>query len=656
MSKKEIRGIEVFHHWLMRKFDRTVSRSVWLQFVWLAGITLLVFALLFFVSWAFNPKIGGETYSLRFLNLLNHYMNPGSFNRPGDGNSNFLVFLTSIAGMIFLWGMLIVVFSNMLERRVNKIQNGRVYYRFTNHIVIIGYDNMTIGLIRQLWEKYNGVEIVMLTIQRVPGVRRELLSHLGEDIEKKIIILSGNRTLEEDLKKLHLHNCREIFLLGENEEYDHDSLNIDCLKKIAYILEEKNMATRIRCTVLFEYQSTFAIFQQLDLDEIKSCIEFVPFNFYETWAQKIFVDGKYQSPDKRDDDICYEYLDGSGITKDSPCTVHLVIAGMSRMGVALGVQASHLCHFPNFVANRTKKTRITFIDENADREMNFLKGRYLHLFNEITHSYEDIENPSNNKTWDSEGNFTDIEWHFIKGQIEHPDIQSKISFWCCQENVFLTIAVCFEHPPVAIAAGLYMPYEVYERNIPVLIRQETSHSILSMLKTSPRYKNVKAFGMLNNCYDLEKADDPMPMMVNYVYKEGIPEKFTDDIKTLWHPLIISHKWSNKYNSDSIRFKIRSFNIRPDDRFDKEQIELMAKVEHNRWNIEKLLMGFRATNQAEKEEIARSPEIHAELKSRFIHHCIGNYDDLKDGFREYDRRISEALPMIIREARIYDWFL
>lgn len=44
---------------------------------------------------------------------------------------------------------------------------------------------------------------------------------------------------------------------------------------------------------------------------------------------------------------------------------------MSRMGVAIGVEAAHLLHFPNFCRDKNIKSVITFIDENADREMNF---------------------------------------------------------------------------------------------------------------------------------------------------------------------------------------------------------------------------------------------------------------------------------------------
>ena len=35
--------------------------------------------------------------------------------------------------------------------------------------------------------------------------------------------------------------------------------------------------------------------------------------------------------------------------------VHLVIVGMSRMGVALAVEAAHIAHYPNFIRDKRRK-------------------------------------------------------------------------------------------------------------------------------------------------------------------------------------------------------------------------------------------------------------------------------------------------------------
>ncbi|MDL2322790.1 hypothetical protein LJC52_02275 [Bacteroidales bacterium OttesenSCG-928-A17] len=602
--------------------------------------------------------------------------------------------------MILMTGLLISVLSNLLERRIDNLKDGRVHYKFKDHFVIIGYDRMTISLIKQLAKENKGKDIVLQTIQNVPAVRHELFSYLNKDMEKNVIILSGNRNSKEDLGRLSLNNAKKLFIFGEMEEYDHDSLNIECLKKIRRILfrEEKKSAikkffsirkqkeTEIPCHILFENQSTYAILQQQDLVEFLNDdsqesrsetatirLEFLPFNFQELWAQKIFVDQKYSCPDDETENIKYLPLDREGINYDSEKTVHLVILGMSKMGIALGIEASHLCHFPNFIRNKKLKTKITFIDENADQEMNFLKGRYRHFFKEIDYSYEDSSNPANNKDNRKDVNikgdeekYTDIEWQFIKGRIEEPAIQNKLEEFS-RENTHLTVAICFNLPAAAIASGLYLPDEMYQEKIQILIKQDTPYSILSMLKTTNKYRNVKPFGMLDNSLDLSKTDD-IPIIIKYIYdlyydeqRQATEIPDIEELKRKWKSLKTVKKWSNRYNANTIDIKQKSFNIQEDDDMNDNEVKLLAQVEHNRWNIEELLLGYRPTKEEERIEIGRSSVKKDSLKAQFIHNDICPFDKISDmdiepginrikNSKEYDLCISKAIPMIIKYKR------
>ena len=735
-----------------RSLDMALSRSHISQIVILGVVIVFVFILLVLLSFVINPIKGDGQFSLRLWSVLSHFFNPGGFSKECVDNKsvpNGWIFFINVFGMILMTGLLISVLSNLLERRVDNLKNGRIYYNFKNHFVIIGYDKMTISLINQLAEENSGKDIILQTVQDVPYVRHELFSYLSKDIEENVFILSGNRNSKEDLEKLSIKRAEKIFILGEKDEYDHDSLNIECLKKINVILHEKNeskiklliesIKTKINwpvkadpqpevelkpCYVLFENQSTYAILQRQDLmsflkEENRDSItvkddekdkessgntetgnngedidneernvskennkkekvielEFIPFNFQELWAQKVFVDDANNCPDDKTENIKYLPLDREGINYKSEETVHLVIMGMSKMGVALGVQASHLCHFPNFIRDEKLKTKITFIDENADREFYFLKGRYRHLFKEIDYSYEDTYQPENSfnnyndfNTKLSTSKFTDVEWNFVKGRIEAPAIQEKLISYS-KENTYLTIAICLNLPAAAIASGLYLPEEVYGSDIQILVKQDTPYSILSMLKTTEKYKNVKPFGMLDNSLDLSKTNDDIPIIIKYIYDsyfgelkqvDAIPSgKELQDLYDGWKGLKTVKKWSNRYNADMIDVKQRSFNLTPETEIDEETEDLLAKVEHNRWNVEELLLGYRPTNNEEKVEIGKNRKIKDEMKNIFVHNDICPYDDISDvdivenddnkviNNKEYDICLSKALPMIIK---------
>jgi hypothetical protein len=232
--------------------------------------------------------------------------------------------------------------------------------------------------------------------------------------------------------------------------------------------------------------------------------------------------------------------------------------------------------------------------------------------------------------------------------------------WAKTEDKLLTIAICFSSSPVAIAAGLYLPDEIYEKEIPVFVRQETSDCTLSLL-SGGKYKNVNPFGMLDDAYDIEKADSLLPMAINYVYDfyynhQETPKSIIDEkeLKKLWQKLKTVKKWSNRYNANMLMVKKRSFGIDADKNLDSKTIELLAEVEHNRWNIEELLLGFRPTTAEEKKIIGKSSAEKETYKAKFVHNDICPYKKITDtddekikNTKEYDICLSESIPMIIK---------
>jgi hypothetical protein len=672
-----------FRKTLQRRIDNAISQTVFKQLTFLVMATGVAFGTIMLFIWIHHGNL-----KLHLLDWMYTYINPGSFftSEGKEASDRGWAIVTGLTGMIFLSGLLISVFGNIIERRVDRVKNGKAYYAFNKHIVIIGYNQMSIGLIRRLAENdgLRDSEIVLQTIREVPSVRHELFSRLQSDIEKRVTIVSGNRTSVEDLALLNIHLCKEIFILGEQDEYDNDSLNVECVKQIDTILSQTHSGKPVRCNVLFKYQSTFSVFQRHDIEGINKRIDFVPFNYFEMWAQKVFVERKYASLEKHNAAQKVEYmpLDYKRITADSDTKVHLVVAGMSNMGIAIGMQAAHLCHFPNFVTKGIK-TRITFIDEFADREMCFLKGRYRHLFNETEVYYKEVppgelfaanmikDRAARITAKPSKKIFTDIEFEFVKARLEYPVIQDYIAELSRNPNSCLTIAICFRYPPKAIAAGLYLPDEVYDNHISVLVQQDISCSTLELLAKDGKYMHVKPFGMLDNCYDLGKADDLTPMMVKYLYdhtdgqSEEIVKTFTpNELRANWNDWtepktgkeslnITALKWSNIYHANTIQVKKRSLNIVPGVELNSEQINLLARIEHNRWNIEKLLMGYRPCTPEEADDIANGRVSKQQLRDRFIHNDIKPYtalttDDSDIQASAYDIAISKSLPYMLSE--------
>ncbi|GHV94011.1 hypothetical protein AGMMS50293_03310 [Spirochaetia bacterium] len=639
---------------IIRRIDRAIAGTIGAQLFIFALAVVSLFIILFVVSAVLYPAEGG--IDVRFWTVMNNFLDVGGYEET-SGVSPILIFIVNICGMVFMGGLLVSVLTNIITRRIERVQEGEVYYQFKEHVIIIGYDKICAGLIAGLVDK-GCKEIVLQTVRNVPEVHHELFTELSKELYRKTTIVSGNRTSAEDIKKLCLCACTEIFLFGEQGEDDRDSRNIECLKLLASELSGANK--NVRCHVLFSRQSTFVAFQQQDIPEIREHIDFIPFNFCDHWAKKVFADCEYGV-----DGITYTPLDREPITDDSEKQVHLVILGMTSMGIALGMQAAQLCHFPNFFTKGIK-TRITFIDEKAKKEMDFLKGRVRSLFDEIDYFYWDVDSCIKTDNTKTKEKFTDFEFEFICGRFECDEIQMYLAELAGRKNTFLTIAAALKDSS-ALATALYLPSAVYESETQILVNQEASYAVVDFLSQKApdgvyrKYRNLRPFGMLSGAYNAGEADDLIPMMIKYIYDEANKGSSAQDfpIEQIrkswlldWKPsdTVSALKASNRYCANSIPIKQRSLGIRAGVELTEQQIKSAALVEHNRWTAEKLLLGFRAPTAEETASIAAENK-RDYFKQRLIHADIKAYaglglDDKNIDVKVYDINICRAIPYML----------
>lgn len=133
----------------------------------------------------------------------------------------------------------------------------------------------------------------------------------------------------------------------------------------------------------------------------------------------------------------------------------------------------------------------------------------------------------------------------------------------------------------------------------------------------------------------------------------------DRANELWDKLSVSLVWSNLYSSYAIRTKLATLRVmRGLELNDKtqdsmplseEEIDELARVEHNRWNVEKLLMGYRKPHHNEDGYNAHYEDDKAKLKKNkklFIHHDIRPYDSL-DHIMELDKEFTRSIPWIMK---------
>lgn len=485
-----------------------------------------------------SQEIAKESPS-SFWAVYYHFIDPGNQHISTTPRGRQWSALIAILGIFMLNGLLVTSLIGSIDNRKNKWLTGDVRYSFLKwrrHYVIIGANDLVVSIVKRIFEKRESTYIVILTSSNVEDVRNTIYSHISEPQQKRVIIYSGERTSENEIKELHIETAEEVYILGEDSSSDgietyHDTMNMESLRlinkeaeSVARFQESNTGDNRLVCRMMFEYQTSFNLFQTTDINDKK--INFRPFNYYEMWAQKVLVCQDLTVPT---DKSHYIPLEGhEGIKSEDNSFVHLVVVGMSRMGIAMAIEAAHLAHYPNFETRR-KRTRITFIDNNMKQErhqfmerlkdmfllarrrdvMNFCENSALYN-NDLYPWISPLTDP--NSTSPYRGNylgddFIDIEWEFINGSVEHPAIQRYLVDASADDEAKLTIAICLPDNNRAIAAATYLSDRVYHsaNTKQVLIYQRQNDEMVKQLsQNNPRFREkLKAFGMAQDCYDAQ---------------------------------------------------------------------------------------------------------------------------------------------------------
>ena len=680
-----------------------------------------------------------------FMEVIYNYMDPGTQKDSKETLGFKWAAIIAALGVFLMNGLLVSTIVGWFDRRREQWLKGCIRYKnlfFRNPYVIIGGNEMSIGIVKDIFKRDPHALVLIATTKDVEVYRRILYSNIEAKYCERTVIYYGNRTSIEDIKALHLDKAQKLYILGEDVEFDdneshHDALNMECLELVAQTCKEQRSKKmgKLESIVMFEYQSTFSIFQFSEISEsIKNFLRFIPFNRYEMWAQKVLI-----CKEMKDFRNCnFLPLEGfEGIRSTDDHFVHLVIIDMSRMGTALAIETAHLAHYPNFITKKIR-TRITFIDSNMSQEYDFFRGRFDALMQCSRIRYIDINKASGpfyadevNFPWKSPAidkitnngkpylgeDLLDIEWEFIDGSVEKPAIQEYLSEAATHPSAKLTIAVCSPETNKSVATAIYLPNTIFQNALQVLIYQSTNDALISNFSNNQRLtpfnNKLKGFGMLCDTYDRTIVEDSY-RIANKVYetyqtiayqKDGESEErkkyrkkaeeltmiFDKDravftlkktnakdnltstdseiqkkekqlIQDMNEEMSLSMKgktpvcswWSDQYSANSLWTKLRCIGTLGQQLTD-EQLWMVSNVEHQRWNMEQLLMLYSPAT-LEQQLLIRSTDSYDQFlsrkdyfKRRMIHYDICSTSKLREIDDSFliDIALSDTLLDIMR---------
>ena len=549
---------------------------------------------------------------------------------PDDGNTSAtptVVLIASVAaclvGAIIFQGLLIATITNIIQTRADKVKDGDVDYQFENHYLILGYNDKTVALIQSFNGLDNTTPDIVISVEKgVPALREELEVQLDKVLFEHVTLLHANRTREEDLRRVCVAQAKRIYIIGEESESNHDLRNMECYNKISLHND------KIDCFVYLQKQDFFNLVAQYGPEKIE---HFHMFNYEELWSRKVLVDAndEYGLATKLD----YRSEDDN-IAKCPEKQVHLVVMGMTEMGESLAREAAFVAHYPNFITHKIR-TKITCVDPEMERKMKSFVGRHQTFFQHCRYTcrWWDVSGKEMTvfNNIEKEKDFLDIEFEFIEADVMDYHVLQLLKDWGNDTaGQFLNIAFCQDDREANFRNSHRLPTEVYKSQVPIWVY--TDNSFNSNALEHDRFRAIHYFGSPNISIEENAIELKWAKCLNSVYNAFWP-KYAKE----WEKRPINERWSNIYNVLSLPFKLRSIGAKFAEKkivnadLTPEIIDLLGEVEHNRWNTEKLLLGYRQKKNGEEKD-----------KFNFIHSDICPNAELPEDTKDKDRKLLSCL--------------
>ena len=466
----------------------------------------------------------------------------------------------------------------------------------------------------------------------------------------------------------------DIYIRSEcNTAGDGDSLALKQVQQIAARYSaQKSDGNRLRVHLVLTNRVLASTLRRLSLESsMASNIELYAYTIEDLWAMEVLG----IAPGKR------PLLDREAITYDSNKRVHLVIFGTSPMAESLAIHTALTAHYPNYCRDRRLRTRITWVADDKKEFYDFAQ-RYRGLLENcyrrnITLTGDDIATEVLAPKNIADGlDFVDVEWEFVEGNIANKALQHKLTRWQNDEEQLLTVAYCYAYER-NMNEMLALPRE-FRQAVPVLLLCDDNTAV-EFLRASDEYRQVIPFGMkdaalpdissfirmaqcINYAYNtmrLTSEEEQMMGAVKMAVATEVPE--TDILQQMWNnpKLTTAKRWSNIYNAFSVNTKMNSLGIDSTRwgtlfSLNDREVEMLTEVEHNRWCVEELILGYKPTSRGQHEMILKDVALREKFKAEFLHDDLRSFnelgvDDTGLSVARYDEGLIRTLPLIAYAA-------
>lgn len=468
---------------------------------------------------------------------------------------------------------------------------------YSNHVVVCGLGRLGSLLTRNLREA--GYDVVGIESDPQSGA-------ITKCREEGVVVLVGDGTDPAMLRRAGADRARYLFAVAGDDGRNSD------IAIVAARLVEGRGGSPLTCFVHILDDKLSDVLRQVGLARSGVGLRIEYFNVAELGAPALLAD--------------HPAFDDQGTTPLGP--PHIVVVGLGEMGTRLIVHAAR--RWRAIPGTRGKKLKVTAVDRQADARVAVLNERLPRLAGvcELRACRMDLDSAEFERAG------------FLLGHRGKSDITA--------------VYVCVGEDAVGLSAALHLHHRLGDRNVPIVVRTTQEGGVAALLDGEGRgegYGNLRVFGLLNLvCRPnvlLAGQNEILAraLHANYVLNRRRDGRTVETIPSMvdWEKLPESLKESNRAQAADICRKLEAIgcDIVPMTDWDAEppvftadEIELLARIEHELWRDERKAAGWRYAG-LRNDERKESP-------------YLVDYEDLPEDIKEIDRASVRGIPEFLAE--------
>jgi len=521
----------------------------------------------FFEHLEFNLNL--ENFLQVTFNVLQLFVFQFSFEAPVPWTLEIARFVCPIALYLFA----ILAFLKLFQDKIKLIMLSMK----KNHVVICGLDKKVIQLISGFKDNKENVVVIEKNGNNTNILKAE---NLGA------IVLIGEYSDFFMLAKARIHHANYLIAFTDNDYQNIEvGINANRILKEKEQFQKSKIKAKIKC---------FIHIRDTDLRNTEFLLDPHPkfilktFNIFENSTRFLFLS-------KAVEPILKKWSERK--------QVHLLIVGFREMGEAVLLQAAKLGVFPE-----GEKLKFTILDQNIHIQKDNFMYRYPNIEEICDITFKELELD----------NLLELKKILID-----EDLQNVTAIFLCMDDKSLEI----QYKDCLIS-------ELEYEKIPMYIHIDDNEEVIKLPANYP----IFAFGLVENSCNREfivneKLDD-----LARIIHDNFRSKFKEMPE--WNKLINFKKDSNRLQADHNLLKLRTINRRiahfkgkfpRDFKFTDEELELLARMEHNRWCAEQYIYLKDLTKEASED--------------------LKPFDELPEIEKEKDYNAVKKIPSLLAGKKI-----